>query len=176
MKYPLIETERLFLRRPDARDQDLALRFFGTRRPRLASAPLAGGQAWRQLATFLGHWETEGHGLFAVVPAGEEVAIGLVGPWHPAGWPEPEVGWLVWSQSPEATELAAEAVAAACRFARACLGRDDVVSYVAGGDAASAGLALSLGDVADPFAPRPDGADCHVYCHPPLRRAMDRAA
>ena len=55
MKYPLIETGRLFLRRPDARDQDLALRFVGTRRPRLASAPLAGGQAWRQLATFLGH-------------------------------------------------------------------------------------------------------------------------
>jgi RimJ/RimL family protein N-acetyltransferase len=173
MKYPVIETASAFLRRPDAREQDVALRTFG-RGAAMATAPLRGPQAWRQLALFLGHWELHGHGLFAVVPQGTEAAVGLVGPWQPAGWPEPEIGWLIWAPGAEA--LALEAARAARGFAGMRLGWTDAVSYVAEGDAASAALATALGAVADPFAAAAEGAACAVFRHPPARSGLGRAA
>ncbi len=172
MKFPVIETDRLFLRRPTGRDLDCAMQRLSARGC-IATAPLVGAGAWRQLPVLLTHWQFNEFGLFAVVPAGTDVPMGLVGPWHPSGWPEPEIGWLIWRQAGDAVDLTAEAATAACDHASEALGWREAASFVCPGDAGSLAVASLTGALADPFA---DRAGAIAYRHPrtpprPLPRA-----
>jgi RimJ/RimL family protein N-acetyltransferase len=172
MIFPVIETAGLFLRRPTARDLDCAMQRLSARAV-VATAPLTGAAAWRQMPTMLTHWALHGHGLFAAIPAGTDVPMGLVGPWQPAGWPEPEIGWLVWRQGPDTVALTAEAVAAACGHAGAALGWRECASFVCPGDTRALAVAELTGALPDPFA---DRAGAIAYRHPltpprPLPRA-----
>lgn len=176
MKYPLIETERLFLRRPTAADRQRLLQRIGAVGDAGVSASLADGRAWRQIAAILTSWETCGHGLFAVLALGEAEAIGVAGPWHAAGWPEPEIAWAFWAPQALRDGLALEAVAAARHFATDTLGWRDAVSYVAPGDIASVGILAALGAVADPSADAPADCAVQVWRHPTPRRRLARAA
>jgi len=173
MIFPVIETAGLFLRRPTDADLDCALRRLG-RPGTLTTAPLAGAAGFRQMPTLLTHWQLHGHGPFAVIPRGAEVPMGLVGPWQPGGWPEPEIGWLVWRQGADAVDLAAEAVTAAAAHAQAVLGWPETASFVCPSDAAALAVADLAGALADPFADRAGAIACR---HPRAPRApMPRAA
>jgi len=173
MKFPVIETDRLFLRRPTPRDLDCAMRRLSAG-DCLATAPLSGAAAWRQLPVLLTHWQFHQSGPFAAVPAGADVPMGLVGPWQPSGWPEPEIGWLVWRRSDDAVALTAEAVAAACDHAAGALGWREAASFLCPADAGSLAVASLTGALADPFA---DRAGAIAYRHPRApRRPLPRAA
>ena len=173
MIFPVIETAGLFLRRPTQRDLDCAMQRLSARAV-FATAPLTGAAAWRQMPTMLTHWALHGHGLFAAIPAGTDVPMGLVGPWQPSGWPEPEIGWLVWRQAEDAVDLAAEAVTAACGHAERALGWREAASFVCPDDARSLAVADLAGALADPFADRAGAIACR---HPRAPRApLPRAA
>ena len=64
---PTLETDRLILREPPSEDFPVYEAFFDDA---VASAayggPLSSGQAWRVLATDLGHWALRGYGRWAV--------------------------------------------------------------------------------------------------------------
>ena len=172
MIFPVLETARLFLRRPTGADLDCALTRLaqpGT----LATAPLSGRGGFRQMPTLLTHWQFHGHGLFAVLPRGADVPMGLVGPWQPSGWPEPEIGWLVWRQDADAVDLAAEAVTAAVAHAQTALGWRETASFVCPTDARSLAVADLAGALADPFADRAGAIACRHPRSPgtPLPRA-----
>ena len=173
MKFTVIETGRLFLRRPTARDLDCAMQRLTARRG-FATAPLSGQAAWRQMPTMLTHWQFHQHGLFAVVPTGADVPMGLVGPWQPAGWPEPEIGWLIWREADDAVALTAEAVEAVNTYAAGTLGWREAASFLCPSDARSLAVASLTGALADPFA---DRAGAIAYRHPraPIR-PLPRAA
>jgi RimJ/RimL family protein N-acetyltransferase len=51
--------------------------------------------AWRQLASYLGHWQIRGFGFFSVIEKASGQWVGRVGPWAPEGWPAIECGWGV---------------------------------------------------------------------------------
>jgi RimJ/RimL family protein N-acetyltransferase len=70
--------------------------------------------AWRSIATYLGHWQLRGYGLWAVQRSSDGQLLGRVGLWNPEGWPGVEVGWTfsrhAWGQG-YATECGAAALA-----------------------------------------------------------------
>ena len=123
-------------------------------------------RAWTNSVALIGHWAVRGYGLWAVTEKGSDDALGFVGPYNPDGWPETEVGWVLF-EAAEGRGIAAEAAKAALKDARDRLGWTDIVSYIAPENARSITLAEKLGAKRDPDAvlPFPD-VPCLVYRHP----------
>jgi RimJ/RimL family protein N-acetyltransferase len=177
MLTPLIETERLFLRRPNGADTRAALRFFGSRQAPMVSGGFGAGRARRYMTAFLSQWELRGFGLFAVVPQGSTDAIGIAGPWQPSGWPEPELAWQFWGTQDNVQSLAVESGLALRDFAQSVLGWNNIVSYIRAEDRAAITLVRQMGAVIDPMAMIPQDSDCIAFRHPGhASRTQKRAA
>ncbi len=93
---PTLETERLVLR--EWRDDDFepfarmsadaeVMRFIGGAQAR--------ADAWRAMATFIGHWTLRGYGFWVVERKADRMFVGRIGLWQPEGWPGLEVGWAL---------------------------------------------------------------------------------
>lgn len=165
-----LDTARLVLRRPNASDWPAAREFFMSERAAGIGGPFTLGQAWRAMAAEIGHWDMLGFGMWIVTLRGNDTALGMIGPWCPADWPENEIGWTIWDESTEGTGIATEAAKAAINHAWEVLGWDTIVSYVGVDNTRSARLAEKLGAKVDPDAPQPKpDAPCLVYRHPKPR-------
>lgn len=114
------------------------MRFLGDGRP------LSEIDAWRQLATILGHWLLRGFGLWAVEERATGILVGRVGLLEPGGWPGFELAYTlspaVWGRG-----YAREAAGAALQFARRDLGRTDIISIIRPDNVASVRVATALG-------------------------------
>lgn len=163
-----LDTANLVLRRPVGGDWPAARAFFMSDRAKGIGGPLSEGQAWRALAAEIGHWDIRGYGMWVVTRRGaEDQALGMIGPWYPADWPETEIGWMIWDEGIEGTGIATEAARAAILHAWTALGWGTIVSYIAPDNARSIRLAEKLGAVHDPDAPQPKpDVPCLVYRHP----------
>ncbi|MEL7150419.1 MAG: GNAT family N-acetyltransferase [Pseudomonadota bacterium] len=164
-----LQTERLVLRRPNGDDAAAIMAFYNTERSQFTGGNLGRFNAWKQTAAMLGHWEVAGFGLWAVTARGSDDILGLVGPFYPDGWPETEIGWVMFDGA-EGKGYAFEAAKAALSDARARLGWRDIVHYIAPENTRSITLAERLGAARDAEAatPKPDDP-CLVYRQP--RRA-----
>jgi RimJ/RimL family protein N-acetyltransferase len=171
---PVLETDRLILRAPKAEDwphwREMAL---SDRARFIRASEMTDGLAWRAMGHIIGHWVLRGWGNFIITRKGDDTALGMTGPWFPAGWPEKEIGWSIWSPELEGTGIAFEAAQAARSFAFGTLGWDTAVSYIVSENTRSIALAERLGAVLDPNAAypgwdTPDHADetVLVYRHP----------
>ena len=125
-----LETERLILRKPEGRDWDAFRDFALSGGMDLINGGVDEGQAWRQFASELGHWDIRGFGMWTVTMKGGDLAIGLVGPWYPVDWPDTEIGWSVFPGA-ESKGIAFEAARAARLHAYQTLGWTRIVSYIA---------------------------------------------
>lgn len=143
----MIETERLILRQIDPErdldgwaramaDEDI-VRFIGGQTMNRA-------QAWRNMALVIGHWQIRGYGFFSLEDKRTGEWVGRVGPWNPAGWPEPEVGWVI---SPDHLRkgYALEAGAASIDYVFNTLGWKRVIHVILDGNRPSIGVAEKLG-------------------------------
>lgn len=116
---------------------------------RSETARFAGGvsdrdQAWRRLASLIGHWSLRGFGYWAVDEKATEEFVGCAGLWQSAGWPETELGyWLV--PGMQGKGYATEAGAAARDFAFGTPGLRTLVSYISPDNAPSRRVAVRLG-------------------------------
>jgi RimJ/RimL family protein N-acetyltransferase len=91
--YPEITTERLRLVCPAAPDFDATAAYLmAGARPFVDQYPDEEA-VWWSVATIIGHWHLRGYGHFAVMEKATGLHVGLVGPWYPKGWPEPELSW-----------------------------------------------------------------------------------
>ena len=101
--------------------------------------------AWRHIATVLGHWQLRGFGLWAVEEADTGIFVGRVGFIHPEGWPGFELGWTLvrahWGKG-----YATEAAQRALEYAFEDLGREHVISLIHPRNAASLAVAERLGE------------------------------
>lgn len=162
----VLETERMVLRPPQAEDFEFLRPFATSDRARFVGggADKDEGHAWRILAILAGHWNLRGYGVFAMVERESGATLGSIGPWFPAGWPEQELSWTVWSTDAEGKGFAFEAVSRVRTHVFDDLGWPTAVSYIDPENARSIALAERLGAVLDADAPRPDEADL-VYRH-----------
>ncbi|MEM7742362.1 MAG: GNAT family N-acetyltransferase [Pseudomonadota bacterium] len=162
---PVLETDRLRLRRPAERDGEAYARFFMAGRAKYMGAPTATlREGWRFFYTELGHWDLRGYGMFAVTPKDDDTALGLVGPWYPHTWPEREIGWMLF-EGHEGKGYATEAAVASRAWAYRELGWTGAVSYIDPENTASARVAERCGARLDPDAEGCDPDDL-VYRHP----------
>ncbi|MEX0286121.1 MAG: GNAT family N-acetyltransferase [Paracoccaceae bacterium] len=167
---PVLETERLILRAPQAGDWPVWLDMMMSDRSEfIRPDDIDEGKAWRAFGHVIGHWVLRGYGLFVFTLKDDNTALGATGAWYPAMWPEREIGWAVWSAAAEGKGYAFEAAQAARAYAFDTLGWDTAVSYIEKDNARSIALAERLGAVVDPDAPRL--SDDHwdnvlVYRHP----------
>ncbi|MFT6451713.1 MAG: RimJ/RimL family protein N-acetyltransferase [Halocynthiibacter sp.] len=164
MSLTRIETDRLILRKPDARDTAAYVDFFSSERAKYIEVMRA-DDAWRAFATEIGHWEIRGWGMFTVcLKDAEDTPIGLVGPWFPAGWPEKEIGWMMYPNA-EGHGFAYEAASATLQHAINDLGWESAVSYIDKNNARSIKLAERLGAKIDAQAQGPKQKNLQVYRH-----------
>lgn len=162
MMIPVLQTERLTLRGPEARDFPAFCDFFASDRSVHTGGPKDEKQAWILFAAEIGHWHLHGFGMWTLELNG--APIGLVGNWYPAGWPEKEIGWLIWDGH-EGHGYAFEAAVAARAHCYGPLNWPTAVSYIHKGNVRSIALAERLGCQRDADASHPN-ADALVFRHP----------
>lgn len=168
-KSPVIETERLTLRAPRIGDYPAWEAFYASERAAYIGGPGGPGPAWRALCHAAGMWVFLGFGSFVFCRRDDETPLGMTGPWHPADWPERELGWTVWAADVEGTGLAFEAACAARDYAFGTLNWATAVSYIDPANARSVALAERMGATLDDDAARPlsEGKPAPlVYRHP----------
>ena len=107
--------------------------------------PLARGDAWRQMAFILGHWQLRGYGLWAVEESSTGRLVGRIGFLYPEGWPDFELGWTLarefWGRG-----YATEGARRALDFAFEELGREHVISLIRPDNTPSIRVAERLGE------------------------------
>lgn len=166
---PVLETERLVLRAPAARDWPAWRDFIQSDRGfwMRADPSITEEAAWRAWAGVIGHWVLRGWGTFVFTSHDSDRALGMAGPWAPISWPEFEIGWSVWSPENEGRGYVAEAARCVIDHAYNTLGWDTAVSYIAHDNVRSIALAERLGARRDDTAVTPgNDADCAAYRHP----------
>lgn len=144
---PTLMTDRLILRSPANQDIDPVIDF-------LMDRPYADGfgasdtraDAWRWFMLNVGHWQHFGYGYFAVEARESGDTVGLTGVWNPHGWPEPELGYVIF-RAYEGKGLAYEAATCARDWAYDVLGFTTLTSNIKPENSASKKLAARLGAV-----------------------------
>lgn len=144
---PRLETERLLLREFRPEDFEAFAAFMADAEVvrYLHGSPMSRPDAWRLLASAIGHWTLRGYGTWAVERKADGVFIGRVGMVNPEGWPGLEVGWTLgrsfWGQG-----YATEAGAAALGYAFTTRPEDRMLSCIDPRNTASQKVAQRLGE------------------------------
>lgn len=142
-----LTTERLLLQRPGQQHfEGWALLCADDETMRALGRPggFSRGEAWRDMASVIGHWELRGFGMFSVVERATGDFVGRVGPWFPEGWPHLEVGWSI-DKSHRGRGYATEAARASLRYAFDELDADYVIHLIPDDNDESAAVAERIG-------------------------------
>lgn len=140
-----LETQRLLLRPWQAKDFEAYAAYYADEEmARYVGGTCTREQAWRRMATLIGHWALCGYGYWAVEEKQTGRFVGSVGLWRSDGWPELELGyWL--TRAMQGKGYATEAALEARRYAFDVLGVDTLVSYIHPENEPSKRLAERLG-------------------------------
>ncbi len=163
----MLQTDRLILRQPRRDDLQTWQAFFISDRAVFVGggSDQDEGRGWRAFAGIIGHWELNGCGPFVMELRETGQPVGSVGPWYPAGWPEKEMSWSIWSQAHEGAGYALEAVRRVRTHVFEDLGWSTAVSYVAADNERSIALAERLGCTRDANAPVPEDWNVIIFRH-----------
>ncbi len=144
---PTLHTQRLTLRGPEPADIEPLARFFAdpVRSPGFGG-PLPRHEAWRWFASMIGHWHLRGYGFWTVTDRETAEIHGICGLWNPEGWPEPELGWVMF-EGAEGRSIAHEAATAIRDHAYTALGMTTLTSNIVPGNTRSVALAERMGAV-----------------------------
>lgn len=166
VQVPVLETARLRLREPRAADFEAVAAFYADAdRSRGFGGPLNRAEAWRWFASLIGHWALRGFGFWMVESRDGAELLGMVGLWEPEGWPEPELGWVMFAKA-EGKGHAYEAAMAVRDHAYRHMGFATLTSFIFPGNARSVALAERMGAVKEgEFQNVTHGTEM-VYRHP----------
>lgn len=162
---PTLETERLILRPHKLEDVEVEAAFFATDRAQFVGGPKPPEDVFRAVAGILGHWQLRGYGFFAIEIKETGEYAGRAGPWFPAGWPEPEIGWTVMGEF-EGKGIAYEAAFKAREYAYKSLGWSTAISLINPKNTRSAKLAERLGATLESDWQHPTYGHTIFYRHP----------
>jgi ribosomal-protein-alanine N-acetyltransferase len=165
---PVLHTDRLVLRAPVLDDFEGFADYQASERSRFTGGPLTRELAWRAFGHLVGHWVLRGFRPFVVTAGGQ--ALGAVGPFHPEGWPEPEIAWTMWDADAEGKGHAFEAAQAARAHAYGALGWTTAISMIDPDNARSVALARRMGCTPDGTFRHERFGMCHLWRHPAPER------
>ena len=140
-----LETDRLVLRQWRAVDFEYFVTYFSDE----GLSKYIGGiknreEAWRLLATYIGHWQLKGFGYMAVEEKETNKFLGCTGLWNSEPWPELELGYWFRKEA-QGKGYASEAALCVKKFAFHELKVDTLVSYIHPENEASKKLAVRIG-------------------------------
>lgn len=162
---PRLETERLILRAFTSNDFDAYADLWADGDwSQFIGGPLDRNKAWRTLAADIGHWHLLGHGMFAVEEKATGKFVGMIGHWHPEGWPEPEIAWTL-APTSAGKGFATEAVHELIDYTFNTLKWDTVVSYIDDKNIPSQKVATRVGAIAEDTIEM-NGKPIRVHRHP----------
>ena len=163
---PTLESDNLILRGPQTCDIEPVISFLQdqTRAKGFGHIPKR-GDAWRWFAAMVGHWHIHGYSYFTIETKLCEIA-GITGIWYPETWPEPEVGYVVFSGF-EGQSIAYEAASRARRWAYEDLGLTTLTSNIAPDNTRSQRLAERMGAIYEKtYKNTYENKDMMLYRHP----------
>ncbi|PVH28141.1 GNAT family N-acetyltransferase [Pararhodobacter oceanensis] len=163
---PRLETERLILRGHRPADFDAFAAYAQTPRSTGTGGPLDRNLAWRSFCNMTGHWVHRGYGFWVIEDRASARPLGACGLWFPEGWPEREIGWMLWTDAAEGKGIAHEAALAARSYAYDVLGWDTAISLVLDDNTRSAALARRMGCVADGSFEHAQYGAATIWRHP----------
>ena len=161
-----LRSERLLLRQFRESDfEEFAAQYADPEACRFIGGLQSREDAWRRMASFIGHWQLRGYGFWALERLDNGAFIGACGLWCPEGWPEPEVGyWL--RPAHQGQGFVSEAVLASRRCAYEQLGWTTLTSNIVAENRPSQAVAKRVGCVLEGTAII-RGTECGVWRHPP---------
>ncbi|MBY8976200.1 GNAT family N-acetyltransferase [Rhodobacteraceae bacterium NNCM2] len=163
MTFPVLHTDRLTMRLPEAGDAGLYQAFFADAEGSgNYGGPLRPDQAWRVLAQDLGHWHLKGFGKWVLVLRETGELLGGCGLNHPEGWPSHELTWWLLG-SARGKGFATEASRAAITFAYDTLGWPVVETHMRDHNTPARAIAERLGGVVDRRETFPDGVARDIF-------------
>ena len=121
-------------------------------------------ETWRYLCQVIGHWALRGYGRWMVTTQDDDTALGLIGLHNPLNWPEPEIGWILWSRNGQG--FATEAARAARNYAYDTLGWTTAISLIDPQNVASRHVATRLGATKVGDHRFDDGDPAEIFRHP----------
>lgn len=161
---PTIETERLRLRAPQPADFEAYAAFRASERTRILGGPNDRAEAFHMFCGLVGHWHIRGYGRWIVADRATDAALGVIGLYFPADWPEPEIGWSLFDHA-EGRGIAQEAAIASRSYAYDVLGWTRVVSLIVPHNTRSAALARRMACTHDGQFAHPDYGRMDVWRH-----------
>ncbi len=173
LQIPVLETDRLILREPRESDFDTVAEFAASPRTSYIGGPADRFGAWQGLLAQLGHWALRGYGLWMIELKDTGETVGRTGVIRHDGWPEPELGWIIF-EGQEGKGYAKEAAEAARLYAATEWGFDRLISQIHPENGRSISLALRLGAHPEQESTLL-GEPCVIYRHPDPREGADAA-
>ncbi len=159
---PTLTTGRLTLRPPVLEDFAAFADAITGPRGKYMEEGLSRQHAWGWFCSDIAQWHLFGFGSLMIDASGK--TVGEVGIGKGEGFPEPELGWLLF-EGFEGQGYATEAAAVLRNYAYDECGLTTLVSYIDPRNARSIALAERLGAIRDDHAERPEPEDL-VYRHP----------
>ena len=161
---PVLETERLIMRAPEARDFEAYCEFMTSARTAGIGGPRTRDRAFQEFCSLIGHWHIRGYGRWLVADKQTDEPLGVVGLMCPESWPEPEIAWSVFANA-EGKGIAFEAAMRTREFAYQTLGWPRVVSCTMVDNHRSIALAKRMGAVHEYDHEHPDLGKLLVWRH-----------
>ncbi|WP_239031856.1 GNAT family N-acetyltransferase [Paroceanicella profunda] len=162
---PVLETEHLRLRAPMLSDFGAYAAFRASERSRIVGGPYSEWSSFSDFSAMIGHWALRGFGRWMVADRTSDAPLGVVGPFMPYGWPEPEIAWTVFDGA-EGRGVAHEAALAARSFAYQTLGWKTAISMIVAENTRSQALARRLGATPDGTFRHAEFGDFTIWRHP----------
>ena len=169
---PTLTSERLILRAPREDDAVPLAEFYADAAYSAGfGGPLNRGDSWRWHALSVGHWIFRDYGYFSV-DLQDGTHIGMAGLWGPEGWPEPELGWLLYKDF-QGHGYAFEAAKTVRDWAYAVRAMPALSSNIVPQNTASIRLAERLGARFERAYDNVFMGHVHAYRHPGPTMAAD---
>jgi len=158
-----LETERLIFRQWQHSDYKSLAKFYDNEEnTRFLGGIKKPEEAWRLMATYIGHYELNGYSYLAIDEKTSGSLIGTVGLWNSYPWPEHELGyWLI--PYAQGKGFGVEAGLAVKNFALETLKVNSLVSYIDQANEPSKKLAQRLGANYDTIIELLDFGQHEVY-------------
>lgn len=167
MSAPVLQTERLILRMPAAKDFPSYRAFYDAASGDSVNygGPGTEKEAWNKFAADLGHWALRGYGMFTIERRQDGVVLGGCGLYWPEGWPNHELTWWLLGEA-RGGGYASEASRAVIEWAYDTLGWPCVETHMRDENTAARRLAERLGGIVDRRETFPDGHTRDVFVLP----------